>query len=79
MGDNWKTTFARQMRDNSTGDKWEATSERQVGNNGVANGRHLETSGNLIPEDFLEDKWELWRQSEDNWKTTSGRHLGDNW
>ena len=33
------------------GDKWETTSERHLGNNGVTNGKHLETIGRPIRGD----------------------------
>ena len=60
-------TNARQL-----GDKWEATSERQLGNNGAANGRHLENNW----------KTNSGRQMgivEGNWKTIGRPHLGDKW
>ena len=62
MGVKWKTTArshleqtGRQLEDHicktkarQLGDKQESTSERQLGNNGVTNGRHLETIGKPI-------------------------------
>ena len=56
------------------GNKIWKTTGRQLGNNGVTNGRHLETIGRLI----LGDQWDSWkaigRQSGDHiWETSGGQ------